>query len=180
MYGMVNRAVEEMVVGAHGEATWLEIKRRAGVTEELFIGNEPYPDRITFDLVAAASDLMKIPAESILQSFGEHWVLQTATKGYKHLMAAGGTNLGEFLDNLPQFHDRVALLYPKLAPPQFEITERTPTSLHLHYLTHRSGLTAFVEGLVSGLGKMFHSPVRTTLLQAKAQGADHDVFLVEW
>ena len=45
----------------------------------------------------------------------------------------------------------------------------------------RSDVTAeFVRGLLSGLGRKFGTPVRTTLMRSKAEGADHDVFLVEW
>ncbi len=180
MYGMVNKAIEEMVTAAHGEPTWLEIKRRAGVADPIFISNEGYPDEITYRLVGAASDVLALPADRILHAFGEHWVLNTARKGYGHLMTAGGSSLGEFIGNLPLFHDRVALLYPKLAPPRFEVTDRTERSLQLHYLSHRAGLTPFVAGLISGLGKMFETPVRATLTAAKAAGADHDIFLVEW
>lgn len=180
MYGMVNKAIEEMVVGAHGEAAWLEIKRRAGVTEEIFISNEGYSDEITYQLVGAASELTGTSPEKILHAFGEHWVLNTARKGYGPMMIAGGKTLRDFLINLPHFHDRVALIYPKLAPPRFEITDPEERSLRLHYLSHRSGLTAFVEGLLSGLGQMFHTPVRVTLEAAKATGSDHDIFLVQW
>lgn len=180
MYGMVNKAVEEMVVTAHGEAAWLEVKRRAGVTEEIFISNEGYPDEITYRLVAAASEMTGTPPEKILHAFGEHWVLNTAQKGYGAMMASGGKTVGAFLANLPHFHDRVALIYPKLAPPRFEITDRTERSLRLHYLSHRPGLTAFMEGLLSGLGKMFDTPLQVTLEAAKAAGADHDIFLVQW
>ena len=52
--------------------------------------------------------------------------------------------------------------------------------MHLHYFTHRAGLTSFVKGLLSGLGKKFGTPVRSSLLQSKDAGADHDAFLVEW
>lgn len=180
MYGMVNKAIEEMVVSAHGEAAWLEIKRRAGVTEEIFIRNEGYSDDITYRLVGAASELLGAPPEKILHAFGEHWVLETAKKSYGPMMVAGGRTLRDFLVNLPHFHDRVALIYPKLAPPRFEITDPEERSLRLHYLSHRPGLAAFMEGLLSGLGKMFDTPVRVTLESAKAAGADHDIFFVQW
>jgi hypothetical protein len=180
MNGMVNKAMEEMVVRAHGEATWLEIKRRAGVTEETFISNEGYPDEITYQLVGAASAVTGTPVGQILHAFGEHWVLNTARKGYGPMMAAGGRTLRDFLVNLPHFHDRVALLYSKLAPPRFEVTDSEERSLRLHYLSHRPGLTPFVQGLLSGLGQMFDTPVRVTLEAAKANGSDHDIFLVQW
>jgi hypothetical protein len=180
MYGMVNKAVEEMVLGAHGESVWREIKTRAGVSQDVFISNEGYPDEVTYSLVAAASAVLQQPAATILFAFGRHWVLNTARKGYGHLMKAGGRNLGEFLGNLPAFHDRVALLYPKLVPPRFEVTHRTERSLHLHYITHRGGLMPFVEGLIDGLGEMFSTPARSTLIASKERGDEHDIFLVEW
>ncbi len=180
MYGMVNKAVQDMVVTAHGEAVWLEIKRRAGVTQEIFIGTEGYPDEITYKLVEAASAVLQIPAEQILRAFGEHWVLETARKGYGHLMSAAGSSLEEFIGNLPRFHDRVALIYPNLKPPRFEVTDRTAGSLRLHYISHRPGLTPFVEGLISGLGKMFHTVVHVTLEHSRSEGGDKDVFLLKW
>lgn len=180
MYGMVNKSVEELLTSAHGEAAWREVKRRAGVTEEAFISNEGYPDEITYRLVAAASDVLGLPPDDILRAFGEHWVLHTAAKGYGHFLRAGGDSIGEFLSHLPHLHDRIVLVYPKLVPPRFEVTERAARSLHLHYHTHRPGLTAFAEGLLVGLGKMFGAPTRVTLLQSKMAGADHDEFFVEW
>ena len=72
MYGMVNKAVEEMVVMHHGEAMWEQIKAKAGVGMEVFMSNEAYPDEITYNLVAAASELLKLPAGQILRGFGEH------------------------------------------------------------------------------------------------------------
>lgn len=180
MYGLVNKAVQEMVTNHYGEATWEKVREKAGVEEELFLSSEAYPDEVTYRLVSAASELTEVPAGQILFAFGEHWVLHTARQGYGSLMDAAGKSLAEFVRNLPNFHTRIAMIFPKLSPPRFEISDETPGSLHLHYFTHRPGLTEFVRGLLSGLGRKFGTPVRTTLMRSKAEGADHDVFLVEW
>lgn len=180
MYGMVNKSVEEMVLRHHGEATWEKIKAKAGVDVEVFIGSHGYPDEITYKLVGAASEVLGVPAEQILHGFGEHWVLCTAQEGYGSLMATGGKTLPDFLKNLPNFHDRVSLIYPKLEPPRFECSDCTPSSLHLHYFSSRPGLAPFVMGLISGLGKMFETPVTARLAQSKEAGADHDVFAITW
>ncbi|MEO0054146.1 MAG: hypothetical protein RLZZ50_93 [Verrucomicrobiota bacterium] len=180
MYGMVNKAVEDMVVSRHGEDTWRLIKAKAGVDTEVFIGNEGYPDSITYSLVGAASEVLALPAETILRAFGEHWVLETAQKGYGPMMRAAGSTLGEFLAYLPHFHDRVALIYPKLEPPHFAVSERTANSLVLHYHSHRPGLTPFVEGLIEGLAKMFATPAAVALVKSRDKGDDHDAFRISW
>lgn len=180
MYGMVNKAVEQLVVKHFGEATWETIKAKAGVDIEVFISNDGYDDAITYNLVGAAVEVLKLPAEEILHLFGEHWILCTAKEDYGELMTLHGKTLREFLLNLPNFHTRVQMIFPNLKPPQFEISELGETSLHLHYITHRPGLTEFVVGLIHGLGKMFQTPVTVKQVARRGEGADHDVFHIAW
>lgn len=180
MYGMVNKAIEDMVVMHHGETVWEQIKAKAGVDVDVFMSNESYSDDITYQLVGAASEVLNVSAEQILIGFGEHWVLHTAQEGYGGLMSAAGKTLPEFLRNLPNFHSRVAMIFPKLQPPRFECTGITDGALKLHYFSHRQGLAPFVVGVMQGLGKMFKTPVTVRLADAKEKGADHDVFDVTW
>lgn len=180
MYGMVNKAIEEFACLHHGPEVWEAIKKEAGVEVDVFMTNEGYPDEMTYSLVGAASKVLGVPAEQILIGFGEHWVLHTAQEGYGSLMQAGGDNLADFLRNLPNFHAHVAMVFPKLEPPRFHCTDITDHSLHLHYISHREGLAPFVVGLMQGLGKMFKTPVSVQLLEAKAEGAEHDIFAVTW
>ena len=117
MYGLVNKAVEEMVKRGFGPEAWEQVKAKANVEEAVFISNEPYPDELTFRLVHAASEVTGIKPDDILFSFGEHWITHTSRHGYGALMDAGGKTLPEFLINLPHFHTRIALIFPKLRPP---------------------------------------------------------------
>jgi len=180
MYGLVNKALRDLVIAGFGQATWDEIRQRAGVETDIFIGSEGYDDTITYNLVGAASEVTGKSASELLHAFGEHWVLKTARDGYGGLMDTSGRNFVEFLTNLPNLHRRVGLIFPKLQPPRFEVTGATDSSLLLHYRTHRPGLSDFVVGLLSGLGKMFETEVKVTQTEFKSAGADHDVFLVEW
>ena len=164
----------------HGESVWEQIKAKAGVDADVFMSNESYPDDITYKLVGTSSEVLKVPAEQILIGFGEHWVLHTASEGYGGLMKAAGKTLPEFMRNLPDFHSRVTLIFPKLQPPHFECTDVTDRSLKLHYYSHRQGLAPFVVGLMQGLGKKFKTPVMVQRVDRKEQGADHDIFEVTW
>ncbi len=177
---MVNKAVEDMVVLHHGESVWEQIKAQAGVEVDVFMSNENYSDEVTYRLVTAASQILQTPAEQILINFGEHWVLHTAQEGYGGLMSAAGKTLPEFMRNLPNFHSRMTMIFPKLQPPHFECTDITTRSLKMHYHSHRQGLAPFVVGLMQGLGIKFNAPVTVRQTAAKAHGADHDVFEVSW
>ncbi len=180
MYGMVNKAVEDLVVSNFGMEKWLAIKEKAGVDVDIFLSNESYPDKLTYDLVGAASEVLGLAASDVLIAFGEHWVLNTARQGYGSMLEANGRTLSEFLINLPSFHTRVAMIFPDLQPPRFNCSEVTENSLLLHYHSHRPGLTDFVIGLLQGLGKMFDTPVVIEVVQRKVDGTDHDQFRVTW
>lgn len=181
MYGLVNKAVEQMVCSAHGEQMWERIRTLAGVEEDGFVSNESYPDDTTYKLVAAASEALATPAEDILRAFGEHWVLHTALESYGPMMRTNGKTLEEFLMRLPHLHNRVELIYPRLQPPQFTAKRLGPAEVEVHYSTARpAGLEPFVEGLLHGLGKMYSIPVEVSLLQDRRAGAEASIFLVRW
>ncbi len=180
MYGMVNRAIEEMVTTGFGAEAWEKIKDKAGVDVEVFVSSEGYSDQITYGLIGAASDVLGLPAEKVMEAFGEYWILETTKRGYSDLMSSGGSTLKEFLSNLPNFHARLSMIFPHLAPPEFAVSNVNENSLTLHYMSNRAGLTPFMKGLIMGLGKMFETPVQVELAVAKASGADHDEFFVQW
>jgi hypothetical protein len=180
MYGIVNKAIEEHVVTTYGSDKWERIRCDAGLDIDVFVSNESYPDDVSYKLVAAAIGVLGISARDFLIGLGEHWVLKTGKNHYGALLRSPGDNLKDFLLHLPQFHARVMLFYPKLLPPEFACTDIGETSLRLHYFSHRPGLTDFVVGLVQGLGKLFETTAKATLIQSKAAGADHDIFEVTW
>lgn len=180
MYGLVNRSVEELVVARFGSATWEKIRLAAGIEDEVFLSNESYPDEVTYRLVGAASQVLGLSPNEVLEAFGEHWVLKTAQESYGTMLDMCGRNLPDFLRNLPNFHARVMLHFPKLRPPQFNVTDETPSSLVLHYDSHREGLTFFVIGLIKGLGKKFNTPVTVTQVATRAPGGTRESFRIEW
>lgn len=180
MYGIVNKAIEELVVANFGEDKWEAIKLRSGVDVDYFISSEPYDDDLTFKLAQAVSDEMGMTLSAVLIAFGEWWVMKTTKEKYGGLLEAGGDNLKEFLINLPLFHNRVMLIYPKLTPPEFKVTDVTENSLNMHYFSKREGLQDFVRGLLQGLGTMYNTPVTINLVQTRDEGCSHEIFNVIW
>lgn len=180
MYGIINKAIEELVVANFGKDKWEIIREKSGIEVDFFISSEPYDDDITFKLALAVSEEMKMTLADVLVAFGEWWVMKTTKEKYSGLMESGGTNFKEFIMNLPNFHNRVMLIFPKLSPPEFKITDATDTSVNLHYLSSRIGFQEFVRGLIQGLAKMFDTKVVIELVQSRNDGFSHEIFKITW
>jgi Haem-NO-binding len=180
MYGLVNKAIQDMVCTHFGEDTWNQIKQKAELEVETFISMEGYPDDVTHRLVKAASEVLGLSSREVMEAFGVFWVQYTATEGYGEMMDMAGDNLPEFLENLDELHTRVGVLFPKLQPPSFDCSEMEEESLKLHYYSHREGLAPMVVGLVQGLGKRFDTDVEVAQIQDREKGDDHDEFSIKY
>ena len=180
MYGLVNKAVEDLVTTRFGSAIWQQIKQHAQITDEVFLCMDSYPDDITYQLVSAASAVLDLPEAEILAAFGEYWTLYTAQEGYGDLIQISGSTLPEFLRNLDEMHARVGLLFPQLQPPSFHCTDQTDQGLRLHYYSQRQGLASMVGGLLKGLGERFQTPIQIQMVADRSAGADHDEFLIQF
>ena len=180
MYGIVNKSIEELVIYNFGINKWEIIKQKSGIDVDFFISNDPYDDAITYKLAAAIAEEINIPLSKVLEDFGEWWIIKTGKEKYGSLLEAGGKNLKEFLINLPNFHNRIMLMYPKLAPPEFSVSDIKENSLNLHYFSKRQGLQDFVKGLLIGLGKLYQTPVNLHLLQSRDDEESHEIFNVNW
>lgn len=180
MYGIVNQAIEDLVRETFGENVWEKVLATSGVEEKYFVSTEPYSDDVTYKLAGAAAEVTGLSVQEVLRSFGEWWILHTAKEHYGGLLKAGGSQLAQFLRHLPAFHDRVALMYPRLTPPEFQVSNETEKSIYVHYKSQREGLQDFVHGLMVGLGKFYDTPVQVTHLHDRQAGNGYDIFEVSW
>jgi len=180
MYGIVNKAIEELVSETFGPEKWILVKEKSGVDVDFFISTEPDDDDITYKLAIAVSEEMQMPLSDVLIAFGEWWILKTGKEKYGYLMESGGSNFKEFIINLPLFHNRVMMIYPKLTPPEFKVTDIKENSLHLHYFSKRIGLQEFVRGLIQGLAKFYACDIEINLLLSRNENSDHEEFEIKW
>lgn len=176
MYGLVNRAIRDLLVNEHGEEVWQEVCRRADYSGEVFVGMQAYDDAITYRLVAASAEVLGVGQDEILRAFGHFWVEYTAKEGYGDLLRLAGNNTAEVLDNLDALHSRVTLQYPELRPPSFRVTDQEGDTLRLHYSSERGGLAPMVIGLVEGLGRLFDEAVEIELERPRAEPSGSDEF----
>lgn len=180
MYGLVNKAIRDLVVQNFGEDKWIEICALSDFPDEEFVAMSSYPDQLTFTLVGNASRVLGVDAHIILEKFGEYWITYTATEGYGELMNLSGKSLPEFMSNMDMLHNRIAGIMPALQPPKFVTRNVQSNSLELEYHTHRSGLVPMIHGMVRGLGKRFGVECTVEQIHIKSHETDCDVFRVSW
>ncbi|MFK7773155.1 MAG: heme NO-binding domain-containing protein [Saprospiraceae bacterium] len=179
MYGIVNKGIRDMVIRNHGEGVWDKIVVEAGCNEDFFMSMEVYDDSITYDLVGAASKVLRTPVHDILVAFGEFWMIFTATEGYGNALQIAGNTFPQFLDQLDNLHRRLGTTYKELIPPSFVCEEIDDQTLTLQYHSHRKGLTSLAIGIVQGLGKKFGMEIELELLK-KQEDIGYDEFLVKY
>ncbi|PON19691.1 hypothetical protein C2W62_01480 [Candidatus Entotheonella serta] len=66
MYGLVNKAIAELVCDRYGEETWDIIKEKADVDIDAFISMDSYDDEVSYKLVGATSEVLGLSPEQVL------------------------------------------------------------------------------------------------------------------
>jgi len=179
MYGIINQSIQELILKEFGEETWLRILNKSGVDVAEFQNHEVYDDSYTYKLAGAISEILDTKLENVLKMFGEFWIIEISQKKYPSMMATGGSSFKEFMLNLPTFHNRVYLTYPKLIAPEFKVREDNE-SLLVEYHSAREGLAPLMEGMLIGITKMFGEDDKRILKEYSKtpNGPDHDLFRI--
>lgn len=178
MYGIVNKAIEELVVSLSGAEGWTKVCALAEVDPFSFVTLERYDDSLTFKLVGACAEVLGISADEVLVHFGRYWSRYTGQQGYGHMFSMLGDDLFSFLRNLPQLHDHLSLVFPDMLMPRFEAIPIDERRLRVAYRSDRDGLAAMVHGLLEGMAEVYGEQVVVTRLQWKDDGAEYDLFEV--
>jgi hypothetical protein len=156
MYGLINMAIRQLVIDAHGIEGWQTVKNKASLNEDNFELLTVYDDSITYKLVKSASEVTGKNPNEILHLFGMYWVGYASKAGYEPLLKLFGPNFKECLANLNRMHEHMGAMMPGLIPPEFEISkEVTDTEFEILYKSQRNGLSPMVSGLLEALAQRY-------------------------
>jgi hypothetical protein len=173
MYGMIHRAVREMVTETAGAEAWREIERDAAVGPREMISALVYEDTVTFALVAAAAARLGLSVEEALRAFGRYWIRFTVQGSYADIIRFTGRDIETVIVNLDRMHSAVLAAMPDARMPSFSIVESVPGALRVRYESERSGLDTFVVGLMEGLLDHFgHAGEVSRLPDGDRDGSD--------
>ena len=159
MYGLINKALRNMVIEKFGESRWSAILRASNVQSDAFLSMRQYDDQVTYDLVDAATETLGIAAEQCLEQFGYFWMTTAAPQHYDPLLQAAGTSAITFLQNLNDMHQRISSTFVGYVPPSFHVSPLGNDRWRVLYVSTRKGLTPFVVGLLRGVGERFQTPI---------------------
>ncbi len=174
MFGWINDCTEKLVISKFGVEKWHEIKDRACclVKDGGFVRHQRYPDSSTVALVHAASAVLEIPVEGILEAFGAYFMEFAREAGYENLLSCQGSTLRTWLSNINALHDHLESSLPRgMIKPVFwcEDDEEVCGSIQLHYFSQRGNLLApIVHGIVKEVAQ-FHFKVDVSMERLQLQ-----------
>jgi hypothetical protein len=155
MYGLIHRAMQQMVIDSHGLAAWKAIETEQGIGPAELISLSMFEDALTMRLLTAVATMREEPMDQTLRVFGRYWVSFVSRDAYGAILDFTGRDLPTLLRNLNRMHQTVHVTMPEAIVPSFSVLEETADDLLVEYRSARSGLQPMVRGLLEGLCAKF-------------------------
>ncbi|CAG5127184.1 unnamed protein product [Candidula unifasciata] len=176
MYGHIHCVVRELVLSKFGQESWDTILKEAGINErEHFMLFYHYSDDVILSLVAAASKCLNLPAETVLEVFGDYFLIHCLRHGYDDMLRTLGSDITSFIQNLDSLHSLLALTYGKIVAPSFRCETNKDSSLTLHYYSARTGLHPLVKGVLKAVAReIFDQEVEIAMISEVTEKLDDE------
>ncbi|KAK0064161.1 guanylate cyclase soluble subunit beta-2 [Biomphalaria pfeifferi] len=186
MYGHIHCVIKDLVTTQFGQEAWEVILNDAGLQErEHLMLFYHYDDSMTLKLVNSASKCLNLPVETVLEVFGDYFLVHCLKYGYDDMLRTLGSDITSFIQNLDSLHSLLALTYDKIVAPSFRCETQKDGSLTLHYYSARQGLHPLVKGVIRAVAReIFDQEVDITHLSTNTEHLDdvrkqeHSVFHV--
>jgi hypothetical protein len=111
MYGIIHRAVRDLVIETAGTDAWAQLCASKGISSHIFEPMDSYSDEQTYGLIIATAEFIGRPLDEILFQFGVYWVKVTAPRDYGMIFHITGGDIFEFLEGLDAMHERIVLTF---------------------------------------------------------------------
>lgn len=177
MYGMIHRALRQMVLDERGEEVWSSIQRIANVELSDFISSATYPDEVTQRLLSTSSEVLGQDSDKMLEQFGQFWIRYAEASSFASILAFTGQDLVSFISNLDRMHRTIADVMINARMPSFSVLAHDVGQITVEYRSTRTGLAPFVSGLLLGLLDRFNLKGSVNLI---SEEPSRSIFLIEY
>lgn len=186
MFGWINDCTESLIISKFGIEKWHEVKIKAGckVVDGGFVRHNIYSDESTIALVVAASEVLGISVDDVLEAFGQYFMEFTRSNGYDNLLSCQGSTLRLWFSNLNALHDHLQSSLPKgFVAPVFwcedDETAGYEGCILLHYFSERGCLLVpIVVGIVKEVSR-YHFNIEVSLDRLQMQ-TENDAKCTTW
>lgn len=161
MYGLMHVVLKDLTVSLAGEAGWTEVLTVAQVLtpekEAQLLDTTEQSDELSFRLIAAACSVLGRDADSLLHSFGRHFVMFVLRSGSISFLRSQGATLHSFLSNINSLHTYMERDHPDARFPFIDVTyDAAADCINLSYLSSRAGLKSMVIGIIQEIGNRLY------------------------
>ena len=135
MKGVVFDILRDMVETQYGLEGWQSVLDNAG-SDDIDVSTKTYPDTELMGIVSVASEIMNIPINTLVFSFGEYIVPHFYKRFFNFF--SGAPNFIKFLVSVDQIiHVEVRKLFPDAGLPTFNYSDESENSLTMIYQSPR-------------------------------------------
>lgn len=155
MYGMIHRAMKDMVCEQLGKEAWFALEKKLHIGPAELLTGMVYDDALTLDIVTEAAARLNLTVEECLLEFGRYWIRFADKGAFSSIMNFTGQNFHNFINNLDHMHLAVSAAMPGTRLPSFTTLQCSEDHLVVEYRSERIGMENFVRGLFQGLLERF-------------------------
>jgi hypothetical protein len=177
MYGMIHRALRQMVLEERGAEVWSAIERSANAEPSDFISSATYPDELTQRLLSTSSEALGQDPDHMLAQFGQFWIRYAEAGSFAAILTFTGQDIVSFIANLDRMHRTIEDVMPNARMPSFSILAHDVGQITVQYRSTRIGLAPFVSGLLYGLLDRFNLVGSVRII---SEDNDKSLFLIEY
>jgi guanylate cyclase soluble subunit beta len=175
MYGMIHRAMRNMVHEELGEDAWLALEQKLNIGPMDLLTGKVYDDALTLDIISEAAARLNLSVDQCLIAFGKYWIRYADQGSLASVMNFTGQDLASFINNLDRLHLAVGAAMPDARLPAFATLSSDPGHLVVEYRSERVGFEPFVLGLFQGLMHRFHTSGQIEVLSRGEQFIIFDI-----
>jgi hypothetical protein len=157
VHGIIHAELKKYVEARHGSAAWKACLETAGLAHKMFLPISAYPDADAVAIVTAASKLTDIPADRILEDFGE-FIAPDLMSMYQSLVEPHWKTIELLLHTEDVIHRVVRINNPGAQPPRLRFEQLGPAELKFYYRSPRR-MAAVAKGIIKGVAKHYGQTV---------------------
>lgn len=126
MYGMIHRAMRNMVHEELGEDAWLALEQKLNIGPMDLLTGKVYDDALTLGIISEAAARLNLSVDQCLIAFGQYWIRYVDQGSLASIMNFTGQDLASFINNLDRLHLAVGAAMPDARLPTFATLRSEP------------------------------------------------------